>query len=56
MGYAAGRSGGPGGADVAFQPDRRPAVAAIVPKRPTQASLNSPRGCDLIRGYMSIVS
>lgn len=31
-----------GGAAVRFHPDRKPAPAAIVPKRPTQASLKSP--------------
>jgi hypothetical protein len=32
---------------VSFQPERRPAIAAIVPNKPTQVSLKSPEGCDL---------
>lgn len=43
-GQAAGMSGDASGAAVAFHPERRPAVAAMVPNSPTQASLKSPVG------------
>lgn len=38
-----------GGRAVRFQPDRKPAVAAIVPNNPTHASLKSPVARDLPR-------